>query len=139
MQKDPARASEKDEDSEERPLVLIIDDQPEYARLFELISDSLGIRSYIVNSCAEGLKALETVKVDIILMDWLMPDTDGPECACKIRKIEETAGGRVPIIGVSGYVKATRQECLNAGMDDYLAIPFTMEQLQETLSKWLKR
>jgi CheY-like chemotaxis protein len=139
MQKDPAQASEKDEVSGERPLVLIIDDQPEYARLFELISDSLGIRSYIVNSCAEGLKALETVKVDIILMDWLMPDTDGPECACKIRKIEETAGGRVPIIGVSGYVKATRQECLNAGMDDYLAIPFTMEQLQATLSKWLKR
>jgi CheY-like chemotaxis protein len=139
MQKDPSQASEKDEVSGERPLVLIIDDQPEYARLFELISDSLGIRSYIVNSCAEGLKALETVKVDIILMDWLMPDTDGPECACKIRKIEETAGGRVPIIGVSGYVKATRQECLNAGMDDYLAIPFTMEQLQATLSKWLKR
>ncbi|PZM85906.1 MAG: hypothetical protein DKT66_00430 [Candidatus Melainabacteria bacterium] len=139
MGTEPAEKSSKEDIGGGRPLVLIIDDQPEYARLFELISDSLGIRSYIVNSCTEGLKALETIKVDIILMDWLMPDTDGPECACKIRKIEETAGGRVPIIGVSGYVKATRQECLGAGMDDYLAIPFTMEQLQATLSRWLKK
>lgn len=139
MGKVPAQSNVEKDAGGERPLVLIIDDQPEYARLFELLSDSLGIKSYIVNSCQEGLKALETIKFDIILMDWLMPDTDGPECACKIRKIEETAGGRVPIIGVSGYVKASRQECLDAGMDDYLAIPFTLEQLQDVLAKWLKK
>lgn len=125
--------------SDERPLVLIIDDQPEYAKLFELLSDSLGIKSHIVNSCQEGLKALETTRFDIILMDWLMPDVDGPECACRIRKIEQAKGGRVPIIGVSGYVRASRKECLEAGMDDYLAIPFTLEQLQAVLSKWLKK
>ncbi len=138
MANDPDQANWKKEQRGKRPLVLIIDDQPEYARLFELLSDSLEIKSYIVNSCQEGMKALETIKFDIILMDWLMPDVDGPECACKIRKIEESTGGRVPIIGVSGYVKASRQECLDAGMDDYLAIPFTLEQLQNILSKWLK-
>ena len=139
MGNQPDQPNVKKEERGDRPLVLIIDDQPEYAKLFELLSDSLGIKSYIVNSCEEGLKALETNKFDIVLMDWLMPDTDGPECACKIRIIEETAGGRVPIIGVSGYVRATRQECLDAGMDDYLGIPFTLEQLQNTLSRWLKK
>ncbi len=122
-----------------KPLVLIIDDQPEYAKLFELLSDSLGITAHIVNSCEEGIRALELFSFDVILMDWLMPDVDGPECACKIRKIEQTTGGHIPIIGVSGSVRATRQECLDAGMDDYLPIPFTLEELHEILCKWLKK
>src|SRR5882672_7299011 len=89
-----------------KPLVLIIDDQPGYARLFDLLSDRLGITAHIVSSCEEGIKALEMFSFDVILMDWLMPDTDGPACACKIRKIEATTGGHIPIIGVSGSMKA---------------------------------
>jgi len=124
-------------ESARKPRALIIDDKPEYARLFELLSESLGITAHIVNSCQEGLKALEESKFDIILMDWLMPDVDGPECACRIRMIEKSAGGHVPIVGVSGYVEASREECIAAGMDDFLPIPFTYEQLRDILCKWL--
>lgn len=122
-----------------KPHVLIIDDQPEYAKLFELLAESLGIEAHLVNSCQEGMKALQTSKFDIILMDWLMPDVDGAECACRIRKNEQSSGGHIPIIGVSGYIKATREECLAAGMDDYLPIPFTYEQLHDILCKWLPK
>lgn len=122
-----------------KPLVLIIDDQPEYARLFDLLADSLGITAHIASSCEEGLKALRLFSFDVVLMDWLMPEVDGAECACKIREIEKVDGGRIPIIGVSGSVKASHSECLAAGMDDYLPIPFTLEQLHEILCKWLKK
>ncbi|MCC6978811.1 MAG: response regulator [Candidatus Melainabacteria bacterium] len=129
----------EDRQKECKPLVLIIDDQPEYARLFELLAESLGIKAHIVSSCREGLKALELFSFDVVLMDWLMPDVDGPECACRIRKMEQEKGGHIPIIGVSGYVKATREDCLAAGMDDYLPIPFTYQQLHDILCKWLQR
>ncbi len=130
-----------DNENEEecKPRVLVIDDQPEYARLFDLLADSLGIEAHIVNSCQDGIKALETSSFDIILMDWLMPDTDGPECTCKIRKIEAVSGGHIPIIGVSGSIRATRKESLEAGMDDYLPIPFTLNQLHEILCKWFNK
>lgn len=129
------------EDTRRKPLVLIIDDHPEYAKLFELLADSLGITARLVKSCQEGIKALENDKFDVVLMDWLMPDVTGPECSCKIRKIEEgkADGGRVPIIGVSGSVLASRQACIDAGMDDYLPIPFTLPQLHDILAKWLPK
>ncbi len=129
----------KERKEECKPLVLIIDDQPEYARLFDLLSESLGITAHIVNSCDEGIKALEMFSFDVILMDWMMPDIDGPECSCKIRIIEKTTGGHIPIIGVSGSVRANRKECLEAGMDDYLEIPFTLEELHAILCKWLQK
>lgn len=122
-----------------KPLVLIIDDQPEYAKLFDLISDRLGITVHIVNSCAEGLRALDKYSFDIVLMDWLMPDVDGPACSCAIRNNERGKSKRIPIIGVSGYVDANREECLKAGMDDYLSIPFSLAQLQDTLCRWLPK
>lgn len=140
MGQNPGQPITLEERKEEcKPLVLIIDDQPEYARLFELLSDSLGITAHIVNSCEEGLEALKLFSFDVILMDWLMPDTDGPECTCKIRNIEKTTGGHIPIIGISGSVRATREDSLNAGMDDYLPIPFTLEELHSMLCKWLRK
>lgn len=124
---------------EGKPLVLIIDDNPEYAKLFELLSDTLGITAHIVSSCGEGIRALEKFSFDVIIMDWLMPEVDGPACAGKIRIIEKGTGRHVPIIGVSGYVLATRQKCLDAGMDDYLPIPFTLEELHEKLCYWMQQ
>ena len=127
------------QERERIPFVLVIDDHPEYSKIFELLSDSLGIKSYTVNSCREGLKMMESIEFDVVLMDWLMPDVDGPGCACIIRKIEEKTGAHVPIVAVSGSVRATREDCLAAGMDDFLPIPFTYEELHEMLCKWLKR
>lgn len=118
-------------------LVLIIDDQPEYAKLFELLSDRLGVTVHIVNTCAEGLRALDKYSFEVVLMDWLMPEVDGPQCACLIRNKEKGKNRRIPIIGVSGYVGASREECIKAGMDDYIPIPFSLSELQEVLCKWM--
>lgn len=124
--------------AEPKPLVLIIDDNPRYAHLFELLAERLGIAVHVVNSCEEGLQKIQELKFDVIMMDWLMPEVDGLACAKKIRLRErETKKTKTTIIGVSGYINASKPACLGAGMDDFLEIPFTLEQLHEKLSYWL--
>lgn len=120
-----------------KPVVLVIDDNPQYAILFDLLSENLGITVRIVTSCDEAIHVIDKFAFDIILMDWLMPEIDGPACTTKIRQIEKETGRHTPIIGVSGYIRATREKCIAAGMDDFLAVPFTLEQLQDKLREWL--
>lgn len=135
---DPAISLEERK-SECKPIVLIVDDNPEYAKLFELLADRLGISVHVVNSCADAIQALELYQFDIIIMDWLMPEVDGPRCTGKIRALENAAGRHTAIIGVSGHDNATHTACIESGMDDYLAIPFTLEELHDKLCLWLKK
>ena len=123
-----------------RPIVLVIDDNAQYGKLLELISEKLGITTHIVTSCSLGISALKKFSFDVILLDWLMPEVDGPACTLHIRALEKELG-RPPtaIIGVTGYVKATREKCLEAGMDDFLAVPFTLEEIDGKLCHWMQK
>lgn len=123
-----------------KPLVLVIGDGPDYSRIFELLADKLGITTHIVIGCGEGLRALEKFSFDVVLMDWQMPEIDGRICTKKIREIEEQSatGRHTPIIGITGHIKANRDICLEAGMDDFLAMPFTYTQLHAKLCHWLR-
>lgn len=121
----------------QNPCLLVIDDNPQYAKLFELIAESLGYSAHLVSSCYEAESFVKSKQVDLILMDWVMPEVDGPACTCRIREIEKTLGKKIPIIGVSGYVKASKDSCTSAGMDDFLSVPFTIDELREKLKTWL--
>lgn len=121
----------------EKPCILVVDDNPQYAKLFELIAESLGFAAFLVTSCAEAESFLKTHHVDLVLMDWVMPEVDGAACTCRIRKLENQLGRHIPIIGVSGYVKASKEACTEAGMDDFLSVPFTMDDLRAKLEIWL--
>jgi two-component system sensor histidine kinase/response regulator len=121
-----------------KPIVLVIDDNPRYAKLFELLADRLNITAHLVSSCYEGIEAMKQFSFDIVLMDWFMPEVDGLACTRKIRELEKDTGRRIPIIGVSGYTKATKEQCMAAGMDDFIIVPFTLEALHATLCYWLQ-
>lgn len=123
--------------SQSQPVILIIGDSPDYPRIFELLAAKLGINFRFVRGCAEGLRALDETGFDIVVMDWQMPDIDGRICAGKIRDREKDTGTHTTIIGITGHVKANLDSCLTAGMDDYLAMPFTYEQLNAKLKYWL--
>ncbi|MDZ4833094.1 MAG: response regulator [Candidatus Melainabacteria bacterium] len=125
--------------AEGKPIVLIVDDNPEYARLFELLADRLGIAVHVVNSCADAIEALQLYRFDIIIMDWVMPDVDGPTCTRKIRIIEKKTDSHTAVIGISGHENATYAACIESGMDDYLKIPFTLEELNDKLTQWLEK
>jgi CheY-like chemotaxis protein len=73
---------------------------------------------------------------DIIFMDLQMPEMDGLEAT---RLIRETAGTRPVIIALTANtMEGDEEECLNAGMNDYIGKPVKLEELVDKLRKWSK-
>jgi len=102
----------------------------------------LQLQGYSVTVAANGKEALYALAAgafDLILMDCHMPEMDGFECTAEIRKREQASGGKViPIVALTANAMAQdREECLNAGMDDYLSKPFSMQTLQDMLDRWM--
>jgi CheY-like chemotaxis protein len=124
---------------EGRPLILIVDDHPAQRKLFKLLVDNLGLYAHIVASCEEAIKAMQSCKYDLILMDWQMPEIDGLACTAIIRDTERRSGTKTPVVAVTAHVlPGDREACLQAGMDDYLGKPFTVKELRAMIDRWCK-
>lgn len=108
-----------------------------------LVKELLVRKNFDVTIVENGLKifdVLEQSNYNIILMDIQMPVMDGLEATAIIREIEKGTGKHIPIIGITAYaVKADREKCLNAGMDDYLAKPFVKEEFYNMIDKYLEK
>lgn len=108
-----------------------------------LVKELLIRKNFDVTIVENGLKIfdiLEQSHFDIILMDIQMPVMDGLEATAIIREIEKGTHKHIPIIGITAYaVKADKEKCLSAGMDDYLAKPFIKEEFYNMLDKYLTR
>jgi PAS domain S-box-containing protein len=108
----------------------------------KLVKELLSKKNYEVTVVENGLKifdVLEQNNFDLILMDIQMPIMDGLEATAIIREIEKGTGKHIPIIGITAYaVKADRDKCLEAGMDDYLAKPFVKEEFYRMIEKYLR-
>jgi len=77
-------------------------------------------------------------KYALILMDCQMPELDGFEATAAIRRSEALTGRHIPIIGLTAHaMEGDREKCLDAGMDDYLSKPTSLEKLSRVLRKWL--
>jgi CheY-like chemotaxis protein len=82
----------------------------------------------------EAIAAIEREQFDLVLMDVQMPGMDGLEASAEIRKREMGTGRRVPIIALTAHaMQEDRERCLAAGMDAYLAKPFSSANLVRML------
>jgi two-component system, sensor histidine kinase and response regulator len=128
-----------------QPLILVVEDNPTQQTLIRLLGQRCGYTPQIVSSCEELLDVLTMTGLDsfdLVLMDWKLDSgpMDGIDCTRFLRQAETGSGMRIPIIGMTAYaMEGDREKCLEAGMDDYLSKPFTIDQLQRTLNKWLHK
>ena len=101
----------------------------------------LGFAADAVNNGQEAVDALKTGFYDLVLMDCQMPVLDGYDATRRIRE-EEKAGGifagrRHGIIAMTANaMKGDREDCLAAGMDDYVSKPIRPEELKTILQRW---
>jgi HAMP domain-containing protein/CheY-like chemotaxis protein len=119
--------------------VLIVDDD---ARNIFALSIVLEDQDMEVLSATNGRQAIgmirETSDLSIVLMDIMMPETDGYQMMREIRKVPEFRA--LPILALTAKaMKGDREKCLAAGASDYIAKPVNTDQLLSLLRVWLHR
>ncbi len=109
------------------------------AELAQAMLDVLGCEAQVAANGQEAVDAAARTAFDLVLMDCQMPVLDGFAATAAIRRREQTQGGRrVPVVAITANViEGVREECVAAGMDDYLSKPFTQQQLAALLDRWL--
>jgi len=123
------------DDTPGRHVALVVEDNAVNLMVAVGILESLG---WHVETAVDGLDALaayERRHFDVIFMDCQMPKMDGFEVTSEIRKREATGAARTPIVALTASADTSfRERCLAAGMDDFVAKPFTRRQIETALA-----
>jgi two-component system sensor histidine kinase/response regulator len=118
--------------------VLLVEDNPFTLEVCVAMLQSMGCA---VETATDGLRALDRHaggEFGLIFMDCFMPEMDGYHATAEIRRREACSNRRTPIIALTADVaEGARERCLAAGMDDYLAKPFSLDQIRAMLTTWL--
>ncbi|CAB9510364.1 sensor kinase/phosphatase LuxQ [Seminavis robusta] len=123
--------------------ILLVDDNRVNLKLAERFVTRMGCQAETAENGHVAIAKYQSdlaLRYDIILMDKEMPVMDGIEAVREIRQIEATENRkRIPIIAVTAAAMAgDREECLDAGCDDYITKPLNRIELNTMLAKYLK-
>jgi two-component system KDP operon response regulator KdpE len=115
--------------------VLVVDDEPQILRALRI---NLRVRQYDVHVASTGTQALEVAAKhppDLVILDLGLPDLDGVEVISGLRGWTDA-----PIIVLSGRADSSdKVEALDAGADDYVTKPFSMEELLARMRAAIRR
>ena len=122
--------------------ILAVEDDATQRYVLRIVLENFELNFEIVSSAEEALKELfeRSKNYALVLMDIKLPGMDGFECAREIRKRQAEQGeGRIAIVAVTAFASAEdRQFCLEAGMDDYISKPYTIEAFKSMIDKYLE-
>jgi DNA-binding response OmpR family regulator len=119
--------------------ILIIDDEKEFTKLLEEYLEGTGkYKIAVENDGTRGLSAVKRAKPDLVLLDLLLPDSNGLEI-CRALKAKDKFAA-IPVIIVSGQQRETdKVSGLDIGADDYMVKPFSLRELDARIRAVLRR
>jgi PAS domain S-box-containing protein len=116
--------------------VLLAEDNMVNQRLAVRLLEKRGCTVVVAADGYEALAAFDEQTFDLVLMDVQMPLMGGFEVTAAIREKEKATGAHTPIVAMTAHaMKGDREECLAAGMDDYVAKPIRTQELFEILDR----
>ncbi len=117
--------------------ILLAEDNETNQEVASLMLEHLGCKVQVATNGIEALTALASSDFDLVLMDVQMPELDGFEATRRLRERGGTMA-RKPVIALTAHaMRGFRQQCLEAGMDDYLCKPVARADLARCLAQWL--
>jgi CheY-like chemotaxis protein len=117
--------------------VLVVDDNPVNQRVAVKLLERLGLRIDVAGNGLEAVRMVRERPYDAVFMDCQMPEMDGYAATREIRRAEK-AGQHVAIIAMTAEALAgAREQCVSAGMDDYIAKPVKLADLAAATQTWL--
>ncbi|MCH8062545.1 MAG: response regulator [Chloroflexi bacterium] len=129
-----APASDPEEVAMPSLYVLIAEDYDVNQKLVTRLLEKRGHRVVLANDGREAVRAFESEKFDLVLMDVQMPEMGGFEATALIREKEKATGGHIPIVAMTANAMAgDRERCIEAGMDAYVAKPLKSKELFQVI------
>jgi two-component system KDP operon response regulator KdpE len=115
--------------------ILIVDDEPQITRVLRTALSTQGYTVRVAANGVEGMVAVHEWKPDLVITDVSMPQMNGIELCREIRAVSDT-----PILVLSVRNQdLTKIEALDAGADDYVTKPFSIQELQARVRAQLRR
>lgn len=120
-----------------RPLRILL---AEDSRINQLVAAGMlekhGHQVVIAADGREAVEAFVNQEFDLVLMDVQMPGMDGLEATRLIRQHEASTGRRIPIVAMTAHaIAGYKEQCLESGMDDYVAKPVKARELLEAVTR----
>lgn len=119
--------------------ILVVDDNATNQKVLERFLRKIGCKVEVAGNGEEGIAAYRRGGLDLIFMDCQMPELDGYEATKIIRSIEKESETktRLPIVALTAHaLSGDREKCLQAGMDDYVSKPVSLNTLKQTIERW---
>ncbi|WP_342304844.1 PAS domain S-box protein [Methanolobus sp. ZRKC5] len=120
--------------------ILLVEDNIVNQNVAQSMLQKIGFSADIATNGAEAIKVLEIISYDLVLMDVQMPLMDGLEATRHIRDpLSAVLDHDIPIIAMTAHAMADdKKRCFEAGMDDYVSKPFSLQSLIDLIKKWSK-
>lgn len=119
--------------------VLVAEDNPTNRKIAERLLEKLGVVPTVVDDGVEAVEAVTQGPFDLILMDLMMPNLDGPGAAREIRALD-VPWSDLPIVAfTAGAFDRDREVATESGMEGFLEKPVRLDVLRRTLALHLRR
>ena len=118
--------------------VLLAEDNETNLIVAQAWLEKAGLKVKTAENGEQALRLIEQETFDVVLMDCQMPVVDGFAATKTLRQREEITGKHLTVIAVTANaMEGDKERCLAAGMDDYLAKPYSGQDLRNLLLRWL--
>jgi two-component system cell cycle response regulator DivK len=118
------------------PFVLAIDDDADSLDLLRQTLDLFGLPNVSSSSAIEALRLIRKQRPSLILLDIIMPDVSGLDVVAYVRHCPDTQD--IPVVAITALAKPEdRQMLLQMGCNDYLNKPYSLDDLEAILTRYL--
>lgn len=120
----------------ENKKILVIEDEAKLAKLIQSWLELKGVEAHVAFSGAEGLQLTDTLKPDLIVLDVILPDSNGLEICQEIRQRYRT--NPIPILFLTALGEPIDKfRGIQSGADAYITKPYEQDDLYETIQRLL--
>ena len=118
--------------------ILLAEDEFTNQESTKIMLEKLGYKVSVADNGKEAVEIFKIYDFDLILMDIEMPKMNGREATQEIRKLEK--GKNIPIIAFTAYaIKAEKEKCMAAGMNEYISKPYKLDKLIEIIKNMTEK
>ena len=114
--------------------ILVVDDDQDIGTMLKMMLEYKGYAVTVINRADQTYEILSSNKIDLVILDMLIADIYGTDVCMQIRK--NTATAHLPVLMISALPDA-RQDCINAGANDFISKPFDMHEILSKISAYI--